>query len=94
MTFTPATPTDGLTYRANINGTDYDYTVVGTKTVQEVVEALQPLMNAHPSVSCTEDDSKVTCTADVAGTPFASYSATVVDITAPDIDDTALTLTV
>jgi len=93
VTFTPATPTDGLTYRASINGTDYDYTVVGTKTVTEVVEGLQPLMNANPSVTCTEDDSMVTCTADVSGTSF-SYSATVVDITAPDIDDTALTLTV
>ena len=94
VTFTPALPTDGLTYRASINGTDYyDYTVVGTKTVKEIVEALQPLMNANPSVTCTEDDSMITCTADVPGTPFTP-SATVVDITAPDIDDTALTLTV
>lgn len=94
VTFTPATPTDGLTYRANINGTNYDYTVIGTKTVTEVVTALQVLMDTATGVSCTHDGTKVTCTADSAGTPFTSYSATVVDITAPDIDDTALTLTV
>ncbi len=70
MTFTPSAPTAGETFRGTINGTNYDYTIVGTKTVQEVVEALQPLMNADVSVTCTEDNLKVTCTADAAGTAF------------------------
>ena len=84
VTFTPTVPTDGLTYRATINGTDYDYTVVGTPTIQDIVAALQPLMNAEPNTTCIHDGTKITCTADVAGTPF-TFAADVVDITAPTI---------
>lgn len=91
--FTPDAPTDGLTYRATINGVDYDYTVIGTRTILEVVTALQPLMDANADVSCTQDGSKITCTANVPGTPF-THSATVVDITAPEIDNSALIYTV
>jgi len=82
--FVPATPTDGETYRATINGTDYDYTVVWTKTIENVVDWLQLLMDANGSVTCTEDNAKVICTADVAWTSF-TFGSTVVDITAPII---------
>ena len=84
--FIPILPTDGETYRATINGIDYDYTVVWNITIQQVVEALQPIMDANTDVTCTEDDVKVTCIADVAGTAF-TYNATVVDITAPVVSE-------
>ncbi len=78
VTFTPAMPTNGETFRATINGTDYDHVVSGSETVGQAVEALQPLMDASATVTCTEDDTKVTCTADVAGTAF-TFAATVLD---------------
>ncbi|SMN01356.1 hypothetical protein SPONL_2000 [uncultured Candidatus Thioglobus sp.] len=69
--FTPtAASAAGVLYRMTINGTDYDYTSVGADTVQTIVEALQPLVDANSAVTCTEDDTKVTCTADTAGTAF------------------------
>ena len=49
--------------------------------------ALQLLMAADPATTCVDNTTKVTCTADVAGTPF-SYGATVVDITAPTLSET------
>ncbi len=80
--FTPALPTIGETYRATINGINYDFTVVSTSSVQEIVEALEPIMEGNADTTCTEDDTKITCTANVAGTAF-THAATVVDITAP-----------
>lgn len=88
VTFTPSAPTAGETFRANINGTNYDYTVVGTKTVAEVVTAMATLMDAHTNAVCTDDTTHVTCTATPAGTAYTSYSANVVDITAPTLSQT------
>lgn len=76
VTFTPVSPLSGETFRITINGTNYNY-IVSTATVQNVVEGLKPLADANSAVTCTEDDTKVTCTADIAGTSF-TYSATVI----------------
>ncbi len=85
VTFTPADVNAGETFRATINGgSNLDYTVVGSKTVKDVVEGIVTAMNNEPAVACSEDDTKVTCTADSAGTSF-TFSATVVDITAPTV---------
>jgi len=46
-------------------------------------------MDANTDVTCTEDDIKVTCIADVAGTAF-TYNATVVDITSPVVSEVLL----
>lgn len=80
--FTPLTPTQWETFRATINETNYDYTVVWTKTVAEVVTGLQVLMNAEWNTTCVDNSSKITCTADVPWTSF-TYWASVVDITSP-----------
>lgn len=94
VTFTPSAPTAGETFRANINGTNYDYTVVGTKTVAEVVTAMTTLMDAHANAVCTDDTTHVTCTATPAGTAFTEYGADVVDITAPTTQDTSFATSV
>ena len=93
VTFTPDSPTAGKTFRATINGgSNLDYTVVGVKTVQDVVEGLVTAMDGEAGVSCTEDDTRITCTADVAGTQF-TFTATVVDITAPTVTSITPSLT-
>jgi hypothetical protein len=84
-TFTPANIADGETFRATINGgSNLDYTVTGSESVQDVVEGIVSTMDGEPAVSCSEDNTKVTCTADSAGTSF-TFSSTVVDITAPTV---------
>ncbi|MFZ2149735.1 MAG: peptidoglycan-binding protein [Minisyncoccia bacterium] len=84
VTFTPASVTAGETFRVTINGTPYNYLATGGNTVQSVVEALAPLVDANADVACSEDDIKITCSASSAGTAFI-YASTVVDITPPDI---------
>ncbi len=93
VTFTPSAPTAGETFRANINGTNYDYTVVGSKTVAQVVTAMATLMDAHANAVCTDNTTHITCTATPAGTAFTSYSASVVDITAPILSQTTAVTT-
>lgn len=90
VTFTPASPVDGETFRVTINSTNYDHIISGAETIQDVVEALQPLADADPAVTCTEDDTKVTCTASAPGTSF-TYGATVIDTAAPVITLTGTT---
>lgn len=82
--FTPALPTVGETYRATINGNNYDYDVIAVVSIQTIVEALEPLMEVEANTTCSEDDTKITCTADVAGTAF-THNATVVDDTSPTV---------
>ena len=85
VTFTPVSVTATETFRVNINGTNYNYTATTGNTVDDVVTALAPLIDANTSAVCTEDNLKITCTATPAGTAFASYSSTVVDTVAPVI---------
>ncbi|MEJ0021012.1 MAG: hypothetical protein WDN47_00325 [Candidatus Doudnabacteria bacterium] len=76
-TFTPASVTATETYRATINGINYDYLAAGGDNVATVVAALAPLMDANPAVDCSQDTTKITCAASVAGTAF-TFSATVI----------------
>lgn len=76
--FTPILPENFLIYRAKINWTSYNYSTTDWTTVKNIVEALQASMDANEAVTCTEDDTKITCTADVAWTAF-TYDAEVVD---------------
>jgi hypothetical protein len=41
-------------------------------------------MEADIATTCTEDDTKITCTADVVNTSF-TFAATVLDVTAPTV---------
>ncbi len=78
VTFTPGNPTNGETFRATINGNTYSVNVSGSPSVQTVVESLQTIMNAEGNTTCTEDNTKITCTADVAGNAF-TYATTVLN---------------
>jgi phage tail sheath gpL-like len=82
--FTPTAATAANTlYRTTINGNNYDYTSVGADTVQTIAEALQPLMTADAAVTCTEDNTKVTCTASTPGTAFTFASSVTTDAINP-----------
>jgi hypothetical protein len=73
--FTPSGVALNETFNAVLNGTTYSYQAT-TATVKAVVEGLQTLMDAAAGITCSEDDAKIVCTADVAGTAF-TYSASV-----------------
>jgi hypothetical protein len=82
--FTPtAASAANVRYRANINGSNYDYISVSTDTVQTIVEGLQLVIDANPDVTCTEDNTKITCTQDIPGTSFIYASFCTPDITSP-----------
>jgi hypothetical protein len=76
VTFTPADVDSAETFTVTINGTDYS---AGSGSVQAIVEKLVQELASASGVSCTEDDTKVTCTAVSAGTPF-TYSASVTQL--------------
>jgi len=84
IVYLPGTPTEGEEFVATINGTDYSYTVLAGGTVNDVVDALQLLMDVEANTTCTEDGGQITCTADVAGTLF-TYDAAIVDTVAPEV---------
>ena len=90
VTFTPASVSVGETFIATINLNDYDYLSLAGDVEQDVVEALQSLMDADSDVDCVENDVMVTCTASVAGTPF-TFNADVDDVTAPVISSLSFT---
>ena len=72
VTFTPNKGADNsdIKYNIRINNNNYVYTTSASETIKQIVEALQPIVNSDTSVSCTEDDTKITCTAVSAGTLF------------------------
>jgi hypothetical protein len=76
VVFTPANVSDSYTYALTINSTSYVYEPASGDGVKQIVEGLQPLVDAASAVSCTENDAAVTCTAASAGTSF-TYSAKV-----------------
>ncbi len=58
-------------YVVTLNGTDFTYTSDSATTAQEIVEGLVAQINAGSEpVTASEDNTKVTLTADVAGIPF------------------------
>lgn len=70
VVFTPINLAAGWVLTITINSIEYDYTQVSGDSTQSVVEALQALVDADAAVSCTEDNSAITCTAASAGTTF------------------------
>jgi len=74
--FTPASVSDDYAYTITIDGISYTYDAVSGDVVKDVVEGLQPLVDANGAVSCTENDVAVTCTASSAGTTFTHSAKT------------------
>lgn len=87
VAFTPTDIVDGYDYdfSVTINGTTYNH-LTNSSNVQSIVEALQPAVDAHASVVCSEDDIKITCTAATPGTAF-TYSAAVTATLIPTQQD-------
>ena len=83
--FTPSSASaSGVTYRATLNGSNYDYTSSGADSVSTITAALATSMNGAAGISCIDNSTKITCTADIAGTAY-TYASAVVDLTAPSI---------
>nr|MDD3719759.1 hypothetical protein [Candidatus Gracilibacteria bacterium] len=80
--FIPTVPTEGETLSGTINSTHFQYTIGNGETVSTVITSLLPLMNAQSNVTCVNNTTKITCTANVPGVLF-TYSSEVVDITSP-----------
>ncbi len=76
VVFTPANLASGWTLTITINGTGYSYVQTSSDSTQSVVEALQALVDGSSAVSCTEDNTAITCTASSAGTSF-TYATSV-----------------
>ncbi len=76
----PILPMDHLVYRASIGTSTAALATSSSTTVKNIVETIQPALDNHPEVSCTENDVKITCTADVPGVEFL-YTAEVVNMT-------------
>jgi hypothetical protein len=63
----PQNLTQGFLYNWSVADTALTYTVLGSATLQILVEAFKPLIDALATVVATEDDVKVVCTASAAG---------------------------
>jgi hypothetical protein len=79
VSFTPTLATSRKEYTISINGDDYSTTVTGDTTIKGIVEALQMKVISNSMVTCTEDDTKLTCTSN-AGNPAFTYSSSVIDL--------------
>jgi hypothetical protein len=82
--FTPEEITAANTeYKITINSNDYSYLSTDSATIKTIVEDLQGKVNGDSAVTCTEDDTKITCTADVAGTLFTYSTSETPDALSP-----------
>lgn len=68
--FAPITPSVGDSYRITINGVHHLYNVLTGNTLQDIVEAFQPIVDGNADVGCNEDNFAITCYADVPGTAY------------------------
>jgi hypothetical protein len=59
---TPTVTTQGFVYSGKIGGASFSYTVGPAATVQIIVEALAPIIDALADVTATEDNTKITVT--------------------------------
>jgi len=75
VVFTPSDVDGDDSYTVTINGTAYVQNR-GADNVKEVVDRLGELMAADAAVSCSEDDTALTCTARTAGTAFTYSTGT------------------
>ncbi|KND46813.1 MAG: putative cell-wall-anchored protein SasA [Parcubacteria bacterium C7867-004] len=73
VTFTPV-PGVAADFDLTLNSTTYSTRASAGATVQEIVEILAPLADAIAAITCSEDNTKVTCVADTAGTSFTYAS--------------------
>ncbi len=78
VSFTPTVADNYKYYRISINSAEYSISVNKNTTINEIVEAFYNEMHNDSSVTCTEDDTKLTCTAYTAGDSF-SYITSVVN---------------
>lgn len=69
ITLTPTNTTQGVKYTWTIAGHEGSYTVGAASTVQIIVEAIQPTIDAYAEVTCTEDNTKLTITVTTPGAP-------------------------
>lgn len=76
VVFTPTNTQNNYSYTITINSTNYTYEADSDDSLQNIVEGLQALVNADSAVSCTEDDTAITCTAASAGTSFTYSTST------------------
>ena len=85
LIFTPAnvSPEGGVRFRANLGGTYYATGTVVSSSIKNIVEALQPDMDGNTNFTCTEDDTKVECTA--TNDQTNSFSADTSDYLAPSV---------
>ncbi|WP_139458689.1 hypothetical protein, partial [Bathymodiolus thermophilus thioautotrophic gill symbiont] len=99
-TFTPTSANSTKTYIITINNTLYTTQANASTPIKAIVEALQAKVTANTAITCTEDDSKITCTANTADTAF-TYASSVDDslvittsnLTIPEETQTVATLT-
>lgn len=83
VTFTPwNTIVSWIKYRSTINGNNYDYTSTWWTTLSDILTSLQVSMDWSSVVSCTQDGTKITCTATPSWTPF-TYNAEILDVESP-----------
>jgi phage tail sheath gpL-like len=66
-----------IVYKITINAKEYTYTTTGSDSVATIVSNLQTTVNADSVVTCTNQNTKLTCNANVAGTSF-TYAASVI----------------
>lgn len=66
---TPTITRAGHVYTWTIAGHTGSYTVGGGATIQIIVEAIQPTIDAYAEVTATEDNTKIVVTAAAAGAP-------------------------
>jgi hypothetical protein len=76
--FTPSDVATSYLFRVTINGTNFDYTSTNAD-LQTIVEGIDAAITASSTVSCTEDNVEVTCTAVTPGTAF-TYSSSATEI--------------
>jgi phage tail sheath gpL-like len=67
-----------IVYKITINAKEYTYTTTGSDSVATIVSNLQTTVNADSVVTCTNQNTKLTCNANVAGTPF-TYATSVIE---------------
>jgi hypothetical protein len=70
------------TYEVVLDSASFTYTTVGADTVQTIISALQPQMDAVAGFSCTDESTKITCTGEVGISHVVSATFTP-DTTAP-----------
>ncbi|SHA27091.1 hypothetical protein BTHERMOSOX_958 [Bathymodiolus thermophilus thioautotrophic gill symbiont] len=76
--FTPTSANTAKTYTITINNIPYITQVNASTPIKAIVEALQAKVTTNTAITCTEDGSKIICTANTANTAF-TYATSVAD---------------